>query len=1375
MRLRKRAMAGRRKPRKAILNGEGKACLAPIRWLISALLLASGAMAAHAADKAAPVHNVDGAFVREWLVLGPFPSKILETDFLSEAGGEARVRPQEGDTVTRSDGTQLTWTRLRSGYDLVNLEKVLGIQTWSVAYAYCELSSDQSIETDLRIHAIPTPPARLWLNGKELGRARVLAGSSGNVPLAQPVRLEAGPNRCLLKLKVESSEWVFSVQPLPPERATVELLATDPEGRPIADALIQFYEKGEPVRRLRTGASGRAEAFFSPPAEACDLRVTSGETGVWLHNLALQPGERRQLDLELAQAVSISGRVLAIDGSPQKAIVVQALRVSHPSESGRADLQVHPDSRAAPQRSPPYDGRIQSLLPMPPFSETVLSDTNGYYRFVNLRPGAYRLRCHGPDGFAYPNGDSEAAASAPVIVAPGRTNESVQFVFAQAKKGVWRNYPITKGLTQLNPCSVHRTPDGRLWVGTVDGTLHSYDGVEFKTYQAPEIPGNEVIAINHDAAGTLWIGTSNGLSRSVDGRFEPFPSGGSLPRSRVNAIVADPNGTVWFGTASGLYRYAGGKFAALTIADGLPGNVLISLMQARDGALWTATRIGLARFENGNVSEPAVFPEFIPEIEHLHQDRNGAIWFSSPDMERGGVFRFDGTALRRLGTEEGLLSERVFDIAETSDGVMWFATRDGLWRFNGTRLVNYTVEDGLSNEWVRDIFVDEDDVLWLANGWGVSRFDPEGFISFTKEDGFKNGEGATPGVLALEPDQEGGFWVGTEWGGVYRIGRHRDQPVLTSVYPQAGYVRQIHRADDGTLWFGTGQGIFKEREGVLTKVLDRNWVIALTSDARARLWFGHGWDGGGVSRYDPLTGDERLFTRAQGLPDDYVWSLERDRGGGVWIGTGAGLARARGDTIDNWEKEAGFEAAAIFHLRHDANDRLWMATRRGLHRLEGDEPVSLSIINGLPDEHVWCSARTSDGVIWIGTSSHGLVGYDGRAMTVVDNRDGLSGNKVFSLATDGEDALWMGFLDGGLTRYRRSRTPPAVRLVEVRLDDQTLTHFSTIPKTEIGRHITVQYQEIDLKTHPDKRQFWYRLATASGQTVLSGVTKERRFDWTPSAGGTYHFEVQAIDRDLNYSEPARLTFRATVPWHANAWITVPGGGGVAGLLVWAFIVRILYLGKRREADRLQERARIARDLHDQLGAGLTHLAILGDILRQRSDQPTVARSLAGRLSESAYELSRTMGQVIWATDPAKDTLRSFVSFVSSYAEKFLGGSEVRLRLDFPAEFPEVLLPAQLRHGLFMVVKEALNNAAKHAQASQVRIRLELSDRELRLSFEDNGRGFLKSQVGPECHGLANMEKRLSDLGGHLEIDSAVGRGTRVQARVPLPGSRSGDR
>jgi signal transduction histidine kinase/ligand-binding sensor domain-containing protein/CheY-like chemotaxis protein len=1168
---------------------------------------------AQAAGLDAPVHAVDGSFAREWLVLGPFPGRDLETDFLAEAGGEANVRPKEGDTVTTKDGKQLVWTRLKSGHDLVDLERVFGALEWSVIYAYCEVNSNESFETVARM--VAWPPGVLWFNGKSIGRTHIQIRGRFDLPPILPIQVKAGRNPSLFKLRFEfEPPYAFAFQPLPPSRATAEFHVTDPEGRPVPGALIQLYDRGERVAQLTAEASGSAEACLYPLAESYDVRITLADMGTWLHAVSLRPGERRKLEAVLRKAISISGKVLAMDGSPQTAIVVQALRVSDgsvfspaqrptwPHPTGFAsEPQINPagdGKKARPEEHAPSDERVQSLLPTPTFSKTVLSDTNGNFQFVNLRPGQYRLRAHGAHGHVYPEGEKGPDPSKQVSVESGRVNDEVRFVFAQAKKGVWKTYPIRKGLGEVNPSTLHRTPDGMLWVGTLQGTLHAYDGVAFNIFSAPEIRGNYVRAIAHDAAGTLWIGTDKGISRMADGRIKTEPFNDTLPGKDVGSIHGDPDGAVWFSTTSGLCKYDGRQFRRWSIKEGAPSNGVGALLRTRDGGLWMSTSRSLARFDGRNFFEPVLLSGLRQAtVDRLHQARDGAIWFCSPGYEIA-AYRYDGTTLSRLGEEEGVAGEQIFDVAETSDGVLWLATDRGISRFDGTTILNYTVADGLGFGEVRDLFVDSDDVLWCTANENVSRFDPKGFVGITKRDGLINQQNQNTSVFAIEPDAKGGYLIGTEWGGVYHLeGKARDR-LTRADFLVTKYVRHIHRSADGILWLGTADGIYKYAEGRVQRVLERNWIIALNSDDQDQLWFGHGWIGGGVSRYNPKTGAVTTFTRADGLPDDSVWAIAPATSGGVWIGTGGGLAEFRDGKIQNVGEKLRIRFGTVTGLGRDADGTLWIGGDAGGQRLHGTNLVSMNSTNGAPVEGVWCSTRTADGIIWIGTENNGLLGYDGQAMTMLDKRDGLLGNSVFCLRSDTDGSLLVGFVGDGLTRYRPTKSSPSVRLVELKLEDRTFSDFANLPATEIGKRVSVQYQEIDLKTHPDKRQFKYRVQGPSGKTLFGGVTRERRFEWTPRKGGAYTFEVQAIDRDLNYSRPARLTFHAIVPWYANAWITVPGGGLFGGLVIWAFVASAIYVRQRREAERLREQMlvqeRQAREALEESNRSLAEAKVAAD-------------------------------------------------------------------------------------------------------------------------------------------------------------------------------------
>ncbi|MDW8309434.1 MAG: sensor histidine kinase, partial [Verrucomicrobiales bacterium] len=209
---------------------------------------------------------------------------------------------------------------------------------------------------------------------------------------------------------------------------------------------------------------------------------------------------------------------------------------------------------------------------------------------------------------------------------------------------------------------------------------------------------------------------------------------------------------------------------------------------------------------------------------------------------------------------------------------------------------------------------------------------------------------------------------------------------------------------------------------------------------------------------------------------------------------------------------------------------------------------------------------------------------------------------------------------------------------------------------------------------------------------------------------------------------------------------------------------------RAEQERAlaRERARIAQDLHDELGASLTRISLLSDLARADKHDPTLVETHVEKISQSAAESIRALEEIVWAVRPGADTLQSLVDYIAHVANEMFIGGQTRCRLDLPHDLPARPLPPEMRHNLFLVVKEALTNALKHAGASEVHVQVKTDPRTLEITVQDNGRGFDSAAANPHRNGLENMRRRAESLRARLTVQSAPGRGTTVRLAVDFP-------
>jgi signal transduction histidine kinase len=245
-------------------------------------------------------------------------------------------------------------------------------------------------------------------------------------------------------------------------------------------------------------------------------------------------------------------------------------------------------------------------------------------------------------------------------------------------------------------------------------------------------------------------------------------------------------------------------------------------------------------------------------------------------------------------------------------------------------------------------------------------------------------------------------------------------------------------------------------------------------------------------------------------------------------------------------------------------------------------------------------------------------------------------------------------------------------------------------------------------------------------------------------------------------------------WGSLACVTA-----VLGTILGRIIQRNRMKRRLVEIERLNvlenERARIARDLHDDVGAGLTEIAMKSDLVRRALDHsysPETRRHIE-RICQSAIELTRSVDEIVWAVNPANDTLLHFVNYVTQSTEQFLNATGLRVRFDIPATLPDIELSGKMRHLIFLVVREALNNAVKHAHATLIRLEVKFSEKTLRIIIEDDGQGFASDQhLPPGTHqGLEGMRRRLEEIGGRFELITRPGGGTQVELIAPLDSNK----
>lgn len=973
------------------------------------------------------------------------------------------------------------------------------------------------------------------------------------------------------------------------------------------------------------------------------------------------------------------------------------------------------------------------------------------------------------------------------------------------------SYGVADGLPQARVEAVLEGRDGTYWVATRRGLARFVPDRQagepaFRRVRLGSDKAEPVFSLYEDRTGHVWAGGDGRLFSIEPGKAEPHASEIRLaaPTGPILSFAETLDGSLWIGTELGLLRrLSTGAMVPYPVLPHHGEDPVSDLGVDREGRLWIVHALHvfalMPRPENGAQDGPK-----LPLAGKDHGHAGCTVGLDRPAT----LPRVPGS-ICLVGDFEGVGWQKIH---VSADGVVRLTSSQGLYVWDGRRLRLRTDENGLTENSLTALAEDRDGNLWLGTeSRGVMRVARDGLVGFGAVDGLKY-----PQVLSIFGGGDGLLYVHSGSTFENQAWLHRfDGTRLVAVRPRTPGIEYLgwsvrrsallSRAHEW--WLATGQGLLRypagtSFEGLATAMpkiytvkdgLGGNSIERILEDDRGDIWIATN----GVrplALWSRASGTLRTWGREDGLPPGTPSALVEDRTGQIWIGFAqGGLVRrpAGGGRFELLGPEAGLPDGPVSDLHIDRGGHLWVATEgSGAGRL--DTPASprprfvrYTTENGISSDELLCLTDDRWGRIYLG-GHKGLDRLDPGTgqLEHFTTADGLVSNRVDAAWTDSQGYLWFG-TRRGLARLQPEREAamavPQPWITAVRIDGAA-QRVSELGATRVdGLQLESGRSRVEIE--------FLALSFAPGRGSLAYQYRLEGFDrdWTsPSAlhsvhyanlpAGHLRFLVRAVNPDTRVASaaPAEVVLVVRPPVWRRLWfltLALLVLGGIAYAIYRYRVSHAVAVGLAVE----QMRTHLATDLHDDLGSSLSRISILSEVARRRVESDPEGARLVSEIGEAAREMIEALGENIWAIDPRRDNLRSLVTRIRRFAGDLLEARGMAWNLQAPPDPEQVKLsPIERRH-LYLIFKEALNNAARHSEATSVTMSISIAGRRLSALIRDNGKGFSppKATESVGRHGLPSMIGRAMQLGGELKMDSQAGQGTEIRLDVPLSGGSTG--
>ncbi|MGC6466673.1 MAG: sensor histidine kinase [Akkermansiaceae bacterium] len=893
-----------------------------------------------------------------------------------------------------------------------------------------------------------------------------------------------------------------------------------------------------------------------------------------------------------------------------------------------------------------------------------------------------------------------------------------------------RSWKSDEGLTGNVARSVGQSSDGYLWVAASEGVAR-FDGLEFLPVPAAgKWNGVPLLffRVFTPSDGSVWVSTSRGgLFRVEDGE--------------LHCVIEEPR-TEGARRFTHLFIHEGQTYLVRAGALHHLENNEVSIVSSPDEALRMAFEEELAQGKNRGRVAGAVPPqELLTRDGGKWQIGNARLIFHQPDEEKN---------VSSIGFERGFAA---LDLLEDREGNLWVASRGlGLIQIQPKRVSALTIDRETYDHAVITAMHTREDEWWIARSSGgvdrVSNGELEHLELYASN--------ILRIVVAMLEDRTGRLWFATRNGSVF----YRDGEEFVAAYPRLGMSKINAMTEDskGRIWFG-GRGSLFRRDGEkidnLSSLLptDEGEIETITTIVPGpdeTLWLGT--MSGNLYLLD-TEGDPRpkRFNRVGNVSNPHISSILPLKSGELWITTiRSGLYLWQEGQLNHFDQRDGLPDERLTGIHMIGDDEFWLGSLGGILRTSRSELIKWKRDGNTPP--VWQRFDRSDGM---------------------PTRECIGGGQP-GIIPAGE-ILWFPTTEGmaGISpaKVKTNPVPPTIHFKPVTVDGVSQPISSEgIKAGPGGASIGFHFTGLCL-TSPEEVTYQVKMQGIDDAPRMLGTQREVTYAALPP--GNYTFEVTATNGD-GISTPNPKTILVSIEphfWQEPWFLFLSSFTLLAGALgIGAFIMRRRTRRKLEEIrlhSALQnERSRISRDLHDDLGASLTELFILTELTAENT-QPGPEVDNLKELSLKSKRAVGALDEIVWATSPEQDNLRSLVEYLSFFASDFLKSTNIRLLSDIATNIPEVEIGPRRRHHVVLTMREALNNAVKYAETDRVHLQVTLKQSQLQITLRDEGRGFDPKTISGG-NGLSNMQKRMSDCGGNCRIESSPKEGTTVTLTMPLP-------